>query len=230
MNLLAIDTSTEFLSIALEAKGQLHVHEVLAGQLHAELTLPTVQTLCANAGIPLAAIDGIAFSVGPGSFTGLRIGCGIVQGLAFGLGKPVVGVNSLASMAASVEGERILAVNDARMGELYLAGFVREGDVLKEVLHTCVVKPDALPDLPPGNWVGAGSGFKVQGEALANRYGATLIQTLPDVFPNARGLLALARPVFAAGQAYAPEKLELLYIRNKVALTATEQAALRKAG
>ncbi|WP_374349254.1 tRNA (adenosine(37)-N6)-threonylcarbamoyltransferase complex dimerization subunit type 1 TsaB [Chitinimonas sp.] len=223
MNLLALDTSTEYLSLALRYRGELLTREWHAQQKHAEMTLPELQKLMADAGATLSELDGIALSVGPGSFTGLRIGCGIAQGLAYGLGIPTVAVNTLAALAADCEAERVLAVLDARMNELYLAGFERQTSGWQEVVATTVVGPAALPELPGAGWHGVGSGFAVAGDALAQRYGSQLGACDGSRFPHARGVLALAEPQFARGETLPADRLELLYIRDKVALKTSER-------
>jgi len=223
MNLLTLDTSTEYLSLCLLYKGEVLARDWHAQQRHAELTLPMMQALLAEAGASFSQLDGLALSIGPGSFTGLRIGCGIVQGLAFGLDIPTVGVNTLAALAADTDSPQTLAVLDARMGELYLAGFTRQGDDWVESVATTVCGPQALPVLPDGSWQGVGSGFTVQGEALTRQYGAQLAGVESTRFPHARGVLKLAQREFAAGRATRAEQLELLYIRDKVALKTSER-------
>ncbi|QNM98183.1 tRNA (adenosine(37)-N6)-threonylcarbamoyltransferase complex dimerization subunit type 1 TsaB [Chitinimonas koreensis] len=223
MKLLALDTSTEYLSLALLCDGQVLARDWLAQQRHAELTLPEIRRLVAEAGIALGQLDGLALSIGPGGFTGLRIGCGIAQGLAFGLDIPTVGINTLAALAAEQTGPRVLAALDARMGEFYLAALERDGDDWKEVVATTVCGPDALPELPGGSWHGVGSGFKVAGDALRQRYGSQLAAADAEAFPHARGVLRLAQREFAAGRAVAADRLELLYIRDKVALKTSER-------
>lgn len=223
MNLLTLDTSTDYLSLALQYRGDTLLRDWHAPQKHAELTLPQIQLLLAEAGASLKDLDGIALAIGPGSFTGLRIGCGIVQGLAFGLDIPTLGVNTLAALAADCPAPRVLSVLDARMGELYLAGFERQGDGWQEVVATQVCSPQALPDLPPGDWYGVGSGFAVQAAALQARYAGQLLGQDAQCFPHARGVLKLALPVFAAGQGVPAHLLELLYIRDKVALKTSER-------
>lgn len=229
MNILALDSSTDWLSLALRWQGRETTREWQVQQKHAERTLPEIRAMLAAVEATLDGLDGLAFAVGPGSFTGLRIGCGIVQGLAYGLDKPVVGVPTLAALAAGVEGERILAVIDARMGELYLAGYERRDGALVEIVPTGVYKPQDLPVLPGAGWIGAGSGFSVQHDALSAAYAGQLLRIEPEHIPHARGVLQLALPQFAAGQAVPAHKLDLLYIRNKVALTSIEQAKLRAA-
>ncbi|WP_269533414.1 tRNA (adenosine(37)-N6)-threonylcarbamoyltransferase complex dimerization subunit type 1 TsaB [Chitinimonas sp. BJYL2] len=228
MNLLALDTATDSLSLALRYKGELITREWQAQQRHAELALPEIMALLADAGASLKALDGIALSVGPGSFTGLRIGCGIAQGLAFGLDIPALGVNTLAAMAADRHEDAVLVALDARMGELYLAAFCRNAEGWDERVTTRVCRPDDLPDLPDlpdGRWLGVGSGFVVHAERLTQRYEAALSGVDAAQLPHARGVLALAEPQFLAGLAKPADQLELVYIRDKVALKTSERVA-----
>lgn len=227
MNLLALDTSTDWLSLALHWRGETICRAWQVQQKHAELTLPAIQQLLADAGASLGDLQGLALSIGPGSFTGLRIGCGIVQGLAFGFELPVVGVNTLAALAADIDQPNVLAVLDARMGELYVAGFAQADGVQREILSTMVCKPEALPSLPEGDWWIAGSGLGVQAEAIGARYAAHQTRFDAKAVPHARGVLKLASAAFAAGNAVPAEQLELLYIRNNVALKSADQAKLR---
>ncbi len=127
MKILALDTSTEFLSLALWQHGAVAVREMLAGQKHSELVLPLVRELLDEAGLQLADLDGIAFGMGPGSFTGLRIGCGVAQGLVYGANLPVVGVCTLEALAQQAGADRVIACLDARMNEVYHAAYQREG-------------------------------------------------------------------------------------------------------
>ena len=99
MKILALDTSTEYCSVALLHGDAMALREERAGQRHSELLLPMIDLLLAGAGLPLASLDGIAFGAGPGSFTGLRIACGVAQGLALGAGVPVVPVGTLLALA-----------------------------------------------------------------------------------------------------------------------------------
>jgi tRNA threonylcarbamoyladenosine biosynthesis protein TsaB len=223
MNLLALDTSTEFLSIALQFKGETLARGWHAQQQHAEMALPEIQRLLADASAALSDLDGIALSVGPGSFTGLRIGCGIAQGLAFGLNIPTVGVNTLAALAADVAMPRVLTVLDARMNEFYLAAYEQQASHWVQVVETTVCGAASLPDLPGNDWTAVGSGFGVPGSALQQRYAAQLSSIDETRFPHARGVLTLAAETFATGRGLPADQLELLYVRDKVALKTSER-------
>ncbi|MEJ5211550.1 MAG: tRNA (adenosine(37)-N6)-threonylcarbamoyltransferase complex dimerization subunit type 1 TsaB, partial [Burkholderiales bacterium] len=119
MHLLAFDTSTEYLSVALRSRGETLSRDLRAGQQHSDLLLPLVRELLAEAGLALGQLDCIAFGQGPGTFTGLRIGCGVAQGLAFGAGLPLAPVSTLLALAAGSRAPRVIACLDARMGEIY---------------------------------------------------------------------------------------------------------------
>ena len=127
MKLLALDTSTEYLSLCLWQDGAVLSRDLLAGQTHSQRVLPMVGEMLSEAGLSLKQLDGIAFGAGPGSFTGLRIGCGVAQGLAFGADLPVVGVSTLFALAQQAESQRVITCLDARMGEVYHAAYERIG-------------------------------------------------------------------------------------------------------
>lgn len=125
MNLLAIETSTERASVALCIGDQLNTEYFEGAKTHAQLVLPAVVRLLAAAGMTLAQLDGVVFGEGPGSFTGLRVACSIVKGLAYGQDLPIYPVSTLRAIAqaVSVKNADILAVLDARMNQLYWSFF-----------------------------------------------------------------------------------------------------------
>ena len=224
MNLLALDTSTEFLSLALQLGVKSFSHYQHAGQAASQLVLPQIQALLDSANIKLCDLDGIAFGAGPGAFTGVRVACGVAQGLGFGANLPVVGVNTLLASAQASGHERVIACLDARMGEIYHAAFERKNGEWIELSVTRVCKPEAAPVLD-GGWVGVGSGWAVYGEILSNIYAKNLTKTLPNITPTAEAILQLAIPIFAAGKAKPASEAAPIYIRNRVALTTLEREA-----
>ena len=235
MNLLALDTSTEFLSLALQLGDKIVTHHQHAGQAASQLVLPQIQALLDSANIKLSDLDGIAFGAGPGAFTGVRVACGVAQGLGFGANLPVVGVNTLLALAEASGQERVIACLDARMGEIYHAAFEKINGVWIEQSETKVCKPEAAPMLAPSissinTWVGVGSGWAVYGDILSNIYAENLVKTLPndlhyEVTPSAKAILQLAAPIFAAGEAKPASEAMPIYIRNRVALTTIEREA-----
>lgn len=217
MKLLALDTSTENCSVAVFADGRL-LERNESGNRHAERILSMVDALLAEAGLSLKQLDAIAFGRGPGSFTGLRIGAGVAQGLAFGAGLPVVPISSLAALSQGVDAPRVLAALDARMNQVYWGAFQRNPEGLMEpVGEECVADPDAV-SLPEGHdWTGAGSGWDACHVALARRAGSRLRDWRPQQSPQARSMAELARAAVKAGQTVSPEQAVPVYLRDNVA-------------
>ncbi|HEY8119475.1 MAG TPA: tRNA (adenosine(37)-N6)-threonylcarbamoyltransferase complex dimerization subunit type 1 TsaB [Methylophilaceae bacterium] len=230
MKLLALDTSTEYLSLCLWLDGVAHTRNLLAGQSHSQQILPLLREILTEAKLELGDLDYIAFGAGPGSFTGLRIGCGVAQGLAFGANLPVVAVSTLQALAQGAMTKdptavRIIACLDARMGEVYHAAYIRNGECWDEISAPGLYKPEAIPTLPGEGWVGAGSGWSAYGDALKHGYAKQIISTMPEEYPNATAIAALSLPMFAAGLGVAAAQAAPIYIRNKVALKTSEREA-----
>ena len=223
MRILALDTSTEYLSLALWLDGEVCSKDIHAGQTHSQLILPMLHELLAEAKLELHDLDGIAFGAGPGSFTGLRIGCGVVQGLAFGANLPVIGVSTLLALAQGVWGERVITCLDARMGEVYHAAYARNGEAWDEISAPGLYKPDEVPALPDDGWVGAGSGWAIYHDVLNACYDQQMSQILPDAYPHALAIAELGRAMFEAGLGVPAAEAAPVYIRNKVALKMSER-------
>jgi tRNA threonylcarbamoyladenosine biosynthesis protein TsaB len=223
LKVLAFDTSTEYCSVALFVDGATMSQEVLAGQRHSELVLPMVRQALGEAGLVLAELDGIAFGAGPGSFTGLRIACGVAQGLALGADLPVAGICTLEALAQEAEGSRIIAALDARMSQIYHAVYEEGAAGWRSVTEPVLCFPHDAPLVPGDNWTGCGSGFDSYDEVLRARYGDSIKHTIGGIRPHARSIARLAAPRFAAGEAVDPADATPLYIRNKVALKEAER-------
>ena len=216
MKFAAFETSTEWCSVALFIDGEIAGLEERVGHAHSERVLPMLDQLAARAGIPVAQLDGVAFGAGPGSFTGLRIACGVAQGLALARGLPVVGVSTLAAMAEESGASRVVACLDARMHEVYYSAIEKVGDRWREVVPAQCVAPAALR-LPPGEgWIGCGNGFAVYGSM-------GLRSVIPDIHPSAVAVARLAAPRFDAGEGVDAEFAVPVYVRDKVALTIEER-------
>jgi len=223
MNLLAIETATERLSLAVSVAGVVHERTLDAGQRHAEIVLGEIDALLARAGLRIGDLDGIAYGAGPGSFTGLRIACGVAQGLAAARALPVVGVGTLAAIAEAARAPRVVACLDARMGEVYHACYEKQHGRLHEVIPPGLHRPDAVP-LPEGEgWTGCGAGFAAYGEALALRHGSRLAAVDPGIFPSAAAVARLAAPRLAAGEGVAAAAALPFYLRDRVALKTSER-------
>jgi len=224
VNLLALDTSTEYLSLAILKGQQAFSFDVLAGQSHSQIVLPQLQALLAQAQLSLHDLNGIAFGAGPGSFTGVRIAAGIAQGLGFGANIPVLGVCTLQALAEASGATRVIACLDARMGEVYHAAYVKENNRWQAELAPDLYKPEAVPLVNGGDWVGAGSGWKTYHDALTHIYNAHITTTQPDALPTANAMLTIAAPLFAAGLGLPASEALPIYIRNRVALKSSERA------
>lgn len=223
MRILALDTSTEYLSIALRLDGDTLSRDLRAGQQHSELMLPLVQELLAEAGVPLRALDCIAFGQGPGTFTGLRIGCGVAQGLAFGADLPVAPVSTLLALAEGSRESRVVACLDARMGEVYHGAYARGAQGWEVVSAPRLCDPQEAPAVDDGLWTGVGSGFSAHHAVLSARYAGRLHRIDGTLFPHAADVAALAEDMVNAGLTVAPEAAAPLYIRDKVALKTSER-------
>lgn len=231
MKLLALDTATEACSVALSVDGRIVERFETAGRSHTERLMPMLQDLMAEAGLAFAQLDGIACGIGPGSFAGVRIGVGFVKGLALALDRPVVGVSSLPALALrAMRGgaPQVLTAIDARMNEVYWGVYRAGADGLPQALAPDqVCAPDQVPAVAAGDWTAVGSGWGAYPDALRAAAGAAPLQVVADALPHAEDILRLAQPLFAAGQAISADALLPAYLRNKVALTLVEQAALR---
>ena len=228
MKLLALDTATNWLSVACGDETRWHELGEPSGEKHSQRVLPLIGEVLAEAGWAVADVDGIAFGSGPGSFTGVRIACGVAQGLAFGINAPLVGVPTLLAMAHAAWREggttRAIVCLDARMREVYAAAYWRQDDRWHTCLEPAVVKPQEvrLPQSAGGQWFGLGNGFAVYPE-LQSITGIARIA--PSAAPSARAIGELARPRFAAGEGVAAADARPLYVRHRVALTTRERAA-----
>ncbi len=223
LKVLAFETSTELCSAALWLDGSVDAREAHAGQRHSELLLPMIDELLASHGLKVADLDGIAFGAGPGSFTGLRIACGVAQGIAFGINVPVAGIGTLLALAAASQADRVVCCLDARMGEVYHAAYERHDGGWHAVHEPGLYRPDAVPELPAGAWAGCGSGFAVHRAALEGRYAGKLARVVENLAPHAREIAVLAAAEFGRGGAVGAEYAAPLYVRNKVALRMDER-------
>lgn len=217
--LLALDTATEACSVALLHDGKVHSHYEVIPRLHAQRLLPMIQTLLSEAGVPLAALDAIAFGRGPGAFTGVRIAIGVVQGLAFALDKPVLPVSNLAILAQRALREhgaqQVAAAIDARMDEVYWGCYRAEQGEMRLQGSEAVLPPEqaGLPRGAEADWFGAGTGWGT----FAERLPAAVATRDGSMLPHAVDLLTLATFAWARGEALPADEAQPVYLRDKVA-------------
>ena len=229
MNLLALDTSTEQMSMAVQCRGVAAPWQhTAAGGAHSSTHLiPEIQRLMAQADLRFDQLDAIVFGAGPGSFTGLRTACSVAQGLAFGAGVPVLPVDTLLAVAEEARwqlggagGLRVTALLDARMDELYAASYDFERGSWKQHLGYRLIKPEALAW--DGRGVLAGNVFAAYGARLPDGPGLRLL-----ALPTASAMLRLAPALLVAGAAVSAAEALPTYIRDKVAQTTLERAAAK---
>ena len=220
MRILALDTSTEACSVALLLDGEMHLRAEITERSHADLVLPMVDALLAEAGLTLGDLDGLAFGRGPGAFTGLRIAAGVVQGLAFGASLPVVPVSSLAAVAVQVPaapGESVLVCNDARMGEVYWGVFRRGDDGLVSALAAeAVSRPALVGEGAPSATHAAGNALS-RHPGLAERLAAQGMTLHEGLLPLADAVARLGARGLAAGEGLPADQALPVYVRDDVA-------------
>lgn len=235
MKLLAFDTSTELISLAVmrrvDGAQRVWSHTGAGGAQASSAMIPAIETLMAEAGLRFEELDAIAFGRGPGSFTGLRTACAVAQGLGFGANVPLLPVDTLLAVAEEARAQqapqqqhlRLLALLDARMGELYAARYVYAAGSWQQQADFSLLKPEQLV-LGDAQAL-AGNVFAEYGERLS------LPPDLPcwQALPTAAAMLRLAPALLAAGNAVAAADALPRYIRDKVAQTTQERAAAKAA-
>jgi tRNA threonylcarbamoyladenosine biosynthesis protein TsaB len=221
--ILAIDTATENCSVALVIDDTYFVRREVAPRDHTKKILPMVDEVLKEAGIGLSDLDALAFGRGPGSFTGVRIGIGIAQGLAYGADLPMIPVSTLAAMAQGSyrlhQATHVATAIDARMSEVYWARYVRQdnGDwQLND--NEMVIAPELLAEqsvIDGHQWCQAGTGWAAYAEPLSGLKFAT--QSGEMLYPDAEDIAFLAKFAFAKGEMVSVENSSPVYLRDTVA-------------
>jgi tRNA threonylcarbamoyladenosine biosynthesis protein TsaB len=224
--ILALDTATETCSVALLSPAGTIRRAEAVGQSHSERALPMVDEILREAGVMLNDLDYLAFGAGPGSFTGLRIACGLAQGLAWGSGKPVIPVGNLLALAARAlleapECRTVLCAIDARMHEAYFAVYQRGPEII-EVRAPSLAKPHVLAELARGVDAVAGDALTVFPEAWPDRGD---LRRFPSLRADAADIARVASSPAMRARAVAAQEAAPLYVRDHVALTTDERRA-----
>lgn len=229
---LGIDTSSTWCSAALVRDDEVFARRAEVGNAHSDHLLAMIESVLAEAGATLEACDALAYSAGPGSFTGLRVGCAVAQGLAFGASLKVAAVGSLDAIARSVveaeypEPGTVLVAQDARMGEVYWALFDRVADTTVIVAGPALATPSGLRaalaslDRPQPFALGCGNAWSVH-DALQG----LVERVVPRASADAVDVAALGVIACREGTLIAPEAASPLYVRNDVARTTEERRA-----
>jgi len=220
MKILALETATDPGSIALWLDGKVVSRNCPDNLSNSATLLPVAEAAIKEAGIGFADLDGIAFGMGPGSFTGLRVSCGVAQGLAFARDLPLLGIGTLDAMALASGGERVIVAMDARMGEVYFGVFV--AGVLQGSIG--VYAPDNVPVPDSTGWLACGNGLAAY-PALRERLSAVVAEWRPEIMPHAEFIVRLAAPRIERGERVDPADAAPLYVRDKVAKTVAERLA-----
>lgn len=223
MKILAIDTSTEACSAAIADNQALIAHQFkIAPQKHTQLILPMIDELLKNANMQLTELNALAFGAGPGSFTGLRIAAGVIQGLAFGLDLPVVPISTLRAMAQGAyrkfQSEKTLAALDARMNQIYWGVYqISSEQIAAAVQQDTVIDPQKIT-MPEntGDWTGVGAGWKAYSGLLEKKLPQPLKKIQTDCFPDAQDIAYLASLEFKKGNTVSAEQALPVYLREKV--------------
>jgi tRNA threonylcarbamoyladenosine biosynthesis protein TsaB len=226
MQFAAIETSGDWCSVALWRDGEITALERRAPNRHSELALPMLEDLLGKTKSDVSELEAIAFGAGPGSFTGLRVACGLAQGLALARALPVIGISAfeaLAQEAAPGAGAaRVVACIDARMREVYYAALERQPHFRswREVVPGQCVAPEGATAPPGDGWTGCGSGFQIYPEFLSGK----ILRSKPEIHPTAFAVAQLAAPRLAAGEGVDAALAVPVYLRDKVAFTTEELA------
>ncbi|OEE31135.1 tRNA N6-adenosine(37)-N6-threonylcarbamoyltransferase complex dimerization subunit TsaB [Vibrio genomosp. F10 str. ZF-129] len=224
VKILALDTATENCSVALIVGERVFARSEVAPRDHTKKILPMVDDVLKEAGLTLGDVDALAFGRGPGSFTGVRIGIGIAQGLAFGADLPMIGISTLAAMAQCSYRKygysKVACAIDARMSEVYWGRYSRqENGTWLETDAECVIAPDELVKQVKSDdaiWHAAGTGWDAYEEALQalplerdNEKGVVL-------YPEAVDIAYLAQIEWNNGNTVDAENASPVYLRDKV--------------
>ena len=229
MKLLAVETSTDACSAALLIDGVVTERFELTPKEHTKLILPMIDSLMADADLRPQQLDALAFSCGPGSFTGVRIATGVIHGIAFGADLPVVPVSTLAAVAQNyfdqskpTENIAFTAI-DARIGEIFWGVYKKDEAGLAQLIGKEAVTLASDVDFPDVKGVGVGSGWGVYALELSYRLGSRVLSYDVEHYPRASAIVRLGLRDFNKGLAVPVELAMPVYLRDKVAQTEAER-------
>jgi tRNA threonylcarbamoyladenosine biosynthesis protein TsaB len=221
-HILAIDTTAELCSAAIASGNKVYARTLIAPKLQAQKMLSLIEGLLTETGLAVNQLDAIAFGAGPGSFTGLRVACGIAQGLAFGADLPVIPISSLRTIAWMVhqqnQADHVMAALDARQHQIYWGLYKYDPKLLMKLQGDEVVVSPGLAPLPKKieTWVGAGSGWKAYRDELIQHTGDQQFAVHEELLPEAEALVELACNDFNHKAGLPAHMAKPEYVRNKV--------------
>lgn len=227
MNILALDSCSEMCSSALLCDGQYYEQHELTRRGHSDLVLGMMDNLFEQSGSVLTDVDVVAFGRGPGSFTGVRVGVSVAQGIAFARGIPVVPVSSLAAVAhkaaKTLDAEYIAVAMDARMGEIYCAQYHFDGKTVHLLTDERVCEPTAFKPFHQGKCVGVGTAWRVYETPLMANFAGVIGHVDADCYPEARHIIALAEMEIQSGKLLSADQALPVYLRDNVAKKKAQQ-------
>lgn len=231
MKILALDTATEACSAALYIDGDIQERFEIAPRVHTKLLLPMIDSLMAEAELRPQQLDAIAFGCGPGSFTGVRIATGVMQGIAYGADLPVVPVSTLAAISQAclqkTQENTIFTAVDARMNEIYWAVYQRDAEGYAELVGKERVQPASDVDALSLTGYGIGSGWQQYESILREKLNNQLIAFDADYLPHSADIALLGSVGVKRNKTVSVEQAMPVYLRDKVAKTTAERAALK---
>ncbi len=227
--LAALETSTQWCSVAIWRDGEIISLERAAENRHGEELIPLLEELLHRAGLGVDDLCAVGFGAGPGAFTGVRIACGVAQGLAFARALPLVPVDSFEAIAEDAGSDRVIVCLDARMGEVYACamerGIVADTADWRHVGAPACIAPGLVVPPPGAGWLGCGSGFAAHGEALRAVLGTALVAVRPEARPVAAAIARIAALRVSEGRGIDAAEAAPFYLRDRVALTTEERRA-----
>ena len=227
MNILALDTCTESCSAALLYNGKVFEHVEMTQRGHSDLILGMMDALFHQANATIAAVNAIAFGRGPGSFTGVRVGVGVAQGIAFARDIPVIPISTLLAVAQGAADQLninyIAVAMDARMGEVYCASYHRKNGIVELIGSERVCPPEQFIPDSEQQWMGVGTGWREYDSILRDNFAENLADVSVEHYPNASVMIKLAKIKVEAGLMVSAEQALPVYLRDNVAKKKAEQ-------
>jgi len=227
MNILALDTCTESCSAALLYKGKLFERVEMTQRGHSDLILGMMDELFKQAKTTISVIDAVAFGRGPGSFTGVRVGVGVAQGIAFARDIPVIPISTLRAVAQDaadkLDIDHIAVAMDARMGEIYCASYQRKNGIVELIGSERVCPPEQFKPNTEQQWVGVGTGWGEYDTVLRDNFADNLADVAVKHYPTASVMITLANLEVKAGRLLPAEQALPVYLRDNVAKKKAEQ-------
>lgn len=231
--ILAVETGGDYASAAIYSDGAVSCTVFREKNRHTESLISLVDSVLGEMGLKAADVDAVAFGAGPGAFTGLRVACGVAQGLAWAVGKPTVPVVNPAAAAYALfarfpDIRRVAVINDARMHECYAAAYERDADGAPlEVQAPQLIAPEGVAVFLRESGAQAVIGTALEAYAREMALDGS-VQAIKTEQTTAEDVVRLAAVQYARGQTTAPQLAAPLYVRNRVALTIEQRRAGEK--